>query len=268
MALSSEKKLQVKNVVKQSLRNKFINYKPETKHMPFHYRLLGKDRMALYSFIQSLNTTFGTSIYEPAAIELAKGRFANAGSQITPHHQISSAAHIKIQEIMDQLRRANQDPNKVRETDDIRLVCQSGEMNEVSLTKVDIWLESFGGEIFMIDIKTVKPNIGGFQTHKRTLLEWVASELARNPEAKVNSIIAIPYNPYEPEPYERWTIRGMLDLKHELLVAEELWDFIGGKGAYQDLLDCFEDAGIELRPEIDNYFANFENNLNHTPGVA
>ncbi|MDR0411845.1 MAG: TdeIII family type II restriction endonuclease, partial [Treponema sp.] len=27
--------------------------------MPFHYRLLGRDRMALFSFIQSLNTTFG-----------------------------------------------------------------------------------------------------------------------------------------------------------------------------------------------------------------
>jgi len=261
MALSYEKKLEVKNVVKQSLRNKFQNYQPETNGMPFHYRLLGKDRMALFSFIQSLNTTFGTSIYEPAAIELAKGRFAKACSHVTPYNQISSNAHIKIQEIMDRLTRADQDPNKLQETDELRLVCRSGNMNNVNLTKVDIWLESFEGDIFMIDIKTVKPNIGGFQTHKRTLLEWVASELAKSPEAKVHSIIAIPYNPYEPEPYKRWTIRGMLDLKHELLVAEELWNFIGGEGAYQDLLDCFEEAGIELRPEIDAYFAKFENNI-------
>lgn len=262
MALSIEKKLQVKNVVKQSLRNKFRKYKPETIYMPFHYRLLGKDRMALFSFIQSLNTTFGTSIYEPAAIELAKGRFAKAGSQITPYNQISSSAHSKIQEIVDQLTRADKDPNKDREIEALRLVCRSGKMNDVNLTKVDIWLETFDGEIFLIDIKTAKPNIGGFQTHKRTLLEWVAAEMARNPEAKVNSIIAIPYNPYEPEPYKRWTIRGMLDLKHELLVAEELWNFIGGDGAYQDLLDCFEEAGIELRPEIDGYFAKFEENIN------
>ena len=53
----------------------------------------------------------------------------------------------------------------------------------------------------------------------------------------------------------------MLDLKHELLVAEELWEFIGGEGAYEDLLDCFEEAGIELRPEIDKYFAKFEKNI-------
>ncbi len=264
MTLTAANKLQVKNVVKQSLRNKFKNYKPETTHMPFHYRLLGKDRMALFSFIQSLNTTFGTSIYEPVALELAKGRFAKALSRVSPFNQISSAAHVKIQEIIDQLTSANQEPNKVKETEELRLVCQSGRMNSVSLTKVDIWLETFNGEIFMIDMKTAKPNIGGFQTHKRMLLEWVAAEMAKNPEKNINSLIAIPYNPYEPKPYKRWTLRGMLDLKHELLVAEELWNFIGGEGAYLDLLDCFEEAGIELRPEIDGYFAKFKNNTDQS----
>lgn len=53
----------IKNRLFQALRNKFENYKPETSSMPFHTRLLGKDRMALYSFIQSLNTNFGTSIF-------------------------------------------------------------------------------------------------------------------------------------------------------------------------------------------------------------
>ena len=49
----------------------------------------------------------------------------------------------------------------------------------------------------------------------------------------------------------------MLDLPNELKVAEEFWDFPGGTGAYQDLLDIFERVGIELRPEIDEYFHRF-----------
>ena len=53
-------------------------------------------------------------------------------------------------------------------------------------------------------------------------------------------------------------MRGMLDLDKELKVAHEFWDFIGGKGAYQDLLGCFERVGIELRSEIDQYFAKFK----------
>ena len=122
---------------------------------------------------------------------------------------------------------------------------------------MDIWLESHDGELFLIDMKTVKPNIGDFQKYKRTLLEWVAAELMRNPDAKINTMIGIPYNPYEPKSYKRWTLRGMLDMQNEILIAEELWDFIGGKGAYAELLDAFEIAGIELRPEIDRYFEQF-----------
>lgn len=53
-------------------------------------------------------------------------------------------------------------------------------------------------------------------------------------------------------------MRGMLDLDKELKVAHEFWDLIGGEGAYQDLLDCFERVGIELRPEIDQYFTKFK----------
>lgn len=39
--------------------------------------------------------------------------------------------------------------------------------------------------------------------------------------------------------------------------ASEFWDFLGGEGAYNDLLDIFERIGIELRPEIDDYFARY-----------
>jgi len=44
------------------------------------------------------------------------------------------------------------------------------------------------------------------------------------------------------------------------LVGKEFWDFLGGNDAYEDLLDCFEQVGIILRPEIDDYFLKFKNN--------
>ena len=50
---------------------------------------------------------------------------------------------------------------------------------------------------------------------------------------------------------------GMLDLEKELKVAEEFWDFLGGDGAYNDLLKCFERVGIAMRREIDKYFVDF-----------
>ncbi len=200
----------------------------------------------------------GTTIFEPVAVALASRRFKTALKQTKSGTQISTAAQFEIQKIMDNLTAANNKPDKKKEIEIIRKVCQKGEMRTVKPTRVDVYLESSDNEIFLIDIKTAKPNKGGFKEFKRTLLEWTAVVLAENPNAKVNTLIAIPYNPYEPKPYSRWTMAGMLDLENELKVAEEFWDFLGGTGAYNDLLGCFERVGIELRAEIDNYFARFK----------
>jgi type II restriction enzyme len=255
MPLTSQQIQEVEAVLKESLRRKFQSYRPETASMPFHTRLLGRDRMVLFSFIHSLNTNFGTSIFEPVAQTMAAANFESASSQQTAGTQISSEAQRVIQDIMDALVTANATPNKHAEVETIRAVCQSGEMRSVKPTKVDLKVVRRDGTIFLFDIKTAKPNAGGFKEFKRTLLEWVAVTLAADPSANVQSIIAIPYNPYEPQPNSRWTIRGMLDLENELKVAEEFWDFLGGDGAYQQLLEIFERVGLDLRPEIDEYFA-------------
>lgn len=92
------------------------------------------------------------------------------------------------------------------------------------------------------------------------MLEWVAIRGAQDNTVKIKTLIAIPYNPYEPKPYQRWTLQGLFDLENEIMVADEFWDFIGGEGTYQDLLDIFEKVGIELRPEIDRYFQKFNRN--------
>lgn len=248
----------IDQVLKSSLRYKFQNYNPEPASMPFHMRLLGKDRLALYSFIHSLSTNFGTAIFQPVAVALAEKRFKRVQTQAKAGNVISERAQLEIQKIMDNLTTAATTPNKPEEISAIRKVCQEDRMRKVKPTKIDVLLESKKGELYLIDIKTAKPNVGGFKEFKRTLLEWAAATLAANPKVEVNTLIAIPYNPYEPKPYNRWTIRGMLDLKNELKVAQEFWDFLGGDGAYQDLLDCFERVGIELRPEIDKYFEKFE----------
>jgi hypothetical protein len=49
MSLTEEQKRKIEEIIERSLLEKLKRYKPETFSMPFHYRLLGKDRMALYS---------------------------------------------------------------------------------------------------------------------------------------------------------------------------------------------------------------------------
>ncbi len=257
MPLSQKQKQNIEETIINCLRNKFKNYKPESSNMPFHYRLLGKDRMALYSFIQSLNTTFGSSLFEPVGIALAKNKFAKAQSQYFVGDKISEGCQKTIQDIMNNLT-IGIPPNKTTEIELIRKSVNIGKINNIKTVKADLFLEDAKGVQYLFDLKTAKPNISNFKDFKRTLLEWVGIVLTKNPNLKINTLIAIPYNPYEPQPYERWTIKGMLDDKYELMVGKEFWDFIGGDGAYEDILNCFESAGIKMRPEIDEYFSHFK----------
>lgn len=261
MAISESKKNDVAEVLRTSLRHKLNNYHPEPNSMPFHTRLLGADRLALFSFIHSLNTNFGTAIFEPVAVALAESRFKRVKSHAVIGSFISEKAQQEIQRIMDGLTTAGEEPNKTKEEERIRTVCQARPMVKVKPTRVDLLLETLTDELYLFDIKTAKPNVGGFKEFKRTLLEWTAVALAENPKVKVNAAIAIPYNPYEPKPYARWTIRGMLDLRFQLLVAKEFWDFLGGEGTYEQLLDIFEAVGMELRPEMDARFAQFKQKI-------
>ena len=257
MALTNNQIIAVEDVLRNSLRHKFLNYNPEPASMPFHTRLLGKDRIALFSFIHSLNTNFGTSIFEPVAKAIGSSNFKEVSSQQSAGNEISADAALAIEHIMTGLTTATMNPDKISEVETIRKVCISGAMKKVKMTKVDVKFVATDDTIYLFDIKTAKPNAGNFKEFKRTLLEWTAATLATNPNAKIKTLIAIPYNPYDPQPYNRWTMRGMLDLPNELKVAEEFWDFLGGQGTYLQMLNSFEKIGIELRPEIDDYFKKF-----------
>lgn len=108
------------------------------------------------------------------------------------------------------------------------------------------------------DITSAKPNIKEFVSLKIKLLIWIALRLSQNKEPEVFTRLAIPYNPYHPQPYERWTLKGLYDLeKQEILVGEEFWNFVACDNIYEELLDIFQDVGKKLRDEIDKKFIEF-----------
>jgi type II restriction enzyme len=246
---------QKQQTIANCLRNKFQDYEAEDNFILFNSRLLGKDRQSLYSFMLFLCNAFGSSIFEPVAVELAKNNFKNAQAQYIVGDEIYSDCQQKITEIVNNLTIGGL-PNKLENLELLKNNL-SGKINKVKPIRVDLFIEDKNGELFLFDLKTVKPNKGDFEKFKQTLLTWAGIIFTKNKDIKVNTLLGIAYNPFYPNPYKTWTMRAMLDTKHELLVAEEFCDFLGGKGAYNELLDCFEQAGIELRPEIDEYFTKF-----------
>jgi Type II restriction endonuclease, TdeIII len=256
VALSKQQVNEISELLTRQIRRKLSAYNPEPSVMPFHTRLLGKDRMALFSFVQSINTTLGVSVFEDMAVIIARPHFKRATSQYKEFNDtVSDEAQRLIQSLMNDLTTARIKPNKPAETRQILAVARSGKMLKIKRPRIDFFVETNDGVEYYFDLKTAKPNLGEFKDFKRMLLEWIAIRGALDTKMKIRTLLAIPYNPYEPEPYQRWTLQGMLDLNDEILVAEEFWDFLGGENTYQNLLDVFEQVGIALRPEIDARFA-------------
>jgi hypothetical protein len=259
MGLSEQQRNEIATLLQNKIRKKLIEYSPESQHMPFHVRLLGQDRMALFSFIHSINTMLGSAIFEQVAVIIARPHFKQVISQYKGlPDSISEESQRVIQRIMDNLETGSTKPNKEAETKSILQVAQTGTIKRVKKPCVDLFLQTEDGSEYYFDIKTAKPNIEGFADFKRKTLEWIAIRGTVNPlPTRIYTGLAIPYNPYEPKPYARWTLQGMFELSQEIKVAEEFWDFLGGKDTYSQLLEVFEQTGIQLRPEIDARFSQF-----------
>jgi hypothetical protein len=261
--MKKEIREEIKTLLIETVREKLRNYKPETEHMPFHHRLLGKDRYAMFSFIQSINTTFGISIWEQVAVILAKG----AGYDVERQYKLLGEIDEKTQKIIDDIHtklraRKIKKVNKILEIEMIRKSIKDGKPKEHPDSIVDLFVIINEQENYF-DITSAKPNKKEFSALKRKLLIWTALRLSIDKNANVMTRLAIPYNPYHPKLYKRWTLGGLYDLERgEILIGEEFWNFVGGGDIYNELLDVFEEAGEALRKEIDESFTKlFLNNF-------
>lgn len=257
MALSSETKKEIANLLVTTVREKLRTYQPETVHMPFHHKLLGKDRYAMFSFIQSMNTTFGMSIWEQVAVVLAKGIGNLAERQYKLHGEVDSETEKLISEVHYKLRKGEIVASKIDEVEQIRKEIKKGQAKVDPDSIVDLFVKIKNTENYF-DITSAKPNMKEFVSLKLKLLRWTALRLSQDKSIQVFTRLAIPYNPYHPEPYERWTLKGLYDLERgEILVGEEFWNFVASDNIYEELLDVFQKVGEELREEIDKKFSEF-----------
>jgi type II restriction enzyme len=257
MSISLEQQQIIKSYLTEKIRNKLNNYNPETQSMPFHYRLLGKNRMALFSFIHSVNTMLGTSIFEKVGELILSNRVQEVQSQYKGLvGYISDRAVVCIDSIMRDLKSTRRIPCKDTETREVLAIARAGNLGRRIKKRVDIFAIMENSTEYYFEIKSAKPNINEFTGIKKQLLDWIAIRGSELSSVKIKTILAIPYNPYEPEPYQGWTLQGLFDLNNEVLVGKEFWDFLGGSNTYEDLLNVFEEAGLELYDEIDEKMRN------------
>jgi len=179
MALPSKTAREIAELLMTTVREKLRTYQPETVHMPFHHRLLGKDRYAMFSFIQSMNTTFGMSIWEQIAVILAKGVNNYAERQYRLLGEVDAGTEKFISEIHYKLRKGEIATNKNNEVEQIRGVIKKGEAKVDPDSIVDLFVKVKNTENYF-DITSAKPNMKEFVALKLKLLRWTALRLSQD----------------------------------------------------------------------------------------
>jgi Type II restriction endonuclease, TdeIII len=249
MGLNSQQTEQIKTLLRKKIENKLRRYGRETSSMPFLARLIqDNEKIAAYSFIHSVATTLGMSIYEDVSVIIGKSNSTECFRNYGVGGVISKQQNLTIKKIITELRNEERKANIKNEISEILNVSSTGGRFQKAGNIADFYLKRDGVEHFF-EIKTVKPNIDIFEKSKTKLLEWVARK-----RSVVKVFLAFPYNPYHPEPYSRFTETGMMDMPNDFLIGEEYWDFIGGKNTFPKLLDTFDEVGKEFKEKLQAKF--------------
>ncbi len=249
MALSDNQKQKIKELLSTKIRNKLKSYGRETTSMPFLARLIqDNEKIAAYSFIHSMATTLGMSIYEDVSVIVASETANEAFRKYGVGGAISKEQKTVISNIVARLRNGDRTAEIDKEVKEVlEASAENGEFQK-SGNIADFYMNKEGQEYFF-EIKTGKPNIDVFEKSKTKLLEWIARR--RKP---VKVYLAFPYNPYHPKPYYRFTEVGMMDPPNDFLVGDEYWDFIGGKNTFPELLKTFDEVGKDFKEQLNKKF--------------
>jgi len=249
MSLSKIQKDNIKALLSKKIENKLKLYGRETKSMPFLARLIqDNEKIAAYSFIHSMATTLGMSIYEDVSVIIASDTSQECFRKYGVGGVISKDQKRTITGIITKLRNGSRKANIKKEIEEVlKASCKDGEFQK-SGNIADLYMKRDNKEYYF-EIKTVKPNIDVFEKSKTKLLEWVARK-----RKKIIVFLAFPYNPYHPKPYSRFTEVGMMDVNNDFLVGNEYWDFIGGENTFSELLEVFNEVGKIFKVRIERKF--------------
>ena len=115
-------------------------------------------------------------------------------------------------------------------------------------TRIDLYIRTHSGEDHYFEIKSAKPNKGQCIEMKQRLL----TALGIRRRADVFAWWGVPYNPYgTAAAYAHPYPARFFDFTDDVKLGSEFWDFVGGPGTYEQLLELYRAVGIEYAAHLD-----------------
>ena len=212
---------------------------------PFHRLIFSEEDLVAARTERSIVTNMGQGLYPKIAEAVSKDRFEDVALERTIEGELNDAACNLIEQIVTELRaprRGNPDhriPNRIAELNDI-INSRGGGISTRS-AKADLYIGDFPTGPLFIELKTPRPNLDIASESKRKMLYFLAM-MNRQQVYGANAFMGLTYNPFVTrEAYDHPFTKQIMDLENEVLMGSELWNYIGGQGTYDELLEIIEE---------------------------
>lgn len=255
--LKKKARKEIEDIIESTFEQKAKNYSPESDYSPFLDALIGKKERQTYSFYISVATTLGMSVNEQIAVVIANSYGRKAIRQYKIPHSITEETDNQISQLHRKIVTKQLKADKIEHAELIKSFAQPSANNNSDEDKtVDVFIDFKDGTLAFIDITSPKPNIKEFKELKRKLLRWTAIGYANYEKAKnIEAILAMPYNPYYPQDYSRFSGNDFIDFKnYEARVQSDFWNWIAGEDIFDDLLSIFVSKGKAIQKLINQKF--------------
>lgn len=210
---------------------------------PFHSLFFRDDAIIAFKQQRSIVTSLGQSLYPKLARIIAEENYERVYLEHEFRALVPGGVADTIDRIVTELRNNQRSPNHAKEVQEI-LTAAEGNPREIVVT-ADLFIEDFTEGPFFAEIKTPRPNLDIAAESKKKILTFVALHANQNPQA----YLAFPYNPFlTRKGYQHGFTARIMDMEAEVLIGDEFWDRIGGKGTYEQLLDII--AKVKKRTSV------------------
>ena len=207
------------------------------KAYPFHSLFFRNEAIVAFKRQRSIVTSMGQSLFPRLARIIAEERYKDVHLDREFRGTINGAVADAIDRIVTELRVKQRKPNHVQEIAEV-LGAKGHKLREVVVT-ADLFIGDLSGGPFFAEIKSPLPNLDVAAESKKKILTFIALHSDKNPQA----YLAFAYNPFiSREAYNHPSTSQIMDMEAEVLMGEEFWDKIGGRGTYSELLDVIEEV--------------------------
>jgi Type II restriction endonuclease, TdeIII len=220
---------------------------PNGELKPFQAALIPPELIRINQFERGLSTKLGNSFEECARlIALEHHQQVKRGYDVIADVSLAAFAEAELQkqhyesaiikgEAKPSFEQMVEKVLEARRDDDLKL----------KSVRTDLYILAKDGSEFFFEIKAPKPNKGQCLEVMQRLLRFHLLRGEKRPQIK--AYYAMPYNPYGSTRKDyKWSYTtNYMPFDEAVIIGDEFWQILGGKTAYQELLEIYLEVGAE-----------------------